>query len=184
MEQKNIIRRSLGFMIDKLVVLGIFFIFYILLIYFGPLLSLGSYYALLGEKPSSYKFYDKSMAVNELYGNDAISFDLKKWKRDFDEVESQPELIEPFKGKTLNRDLLITGFLVIVTVNYYLLCEWLLSASLGKTLCGLRVVSENKMSISPGKVLERNLVLLLFIVITVTFRFVFDISYCLTITLF
>lgn len=184
MEQKNIIRRLLSFVIDKLVILFVFLIVYLALIYFGPFLSLGSYYALLDKKPSSYSFYDKSLAMEDVYGEEVFLFDNKKWSQYYNEIESQPELIEPFKGTTLNRDLLVTGFLTLVIFYYYSLCEWLLLASLGKRLCGLVIVSEDNRKMSQGKILERNLILLLFMVLAVVMRFVLDCSYYLTVSLF
>lgn len=183
-EQKNIIRRSLSFIIDKIVILIVFLIVYIYLIYFGSFLSLGSYYALLGEKPSSYNSYDKCLAMQDVYGAEIFLFDSKEWSQCYNEIESQPELIEPFEGMTRNRDLLIIGFLIIVIFNYYLLGEWLLRASLGKRLCGLVIVSENNSRMSQGKILERNLMLLLLMVLAVAMRFVFDSSYYLTVLLF
>ena len=183
MKQKNLILRSLSFIIDKLMVLIVFLLVYIAIIYYGPFISLGSYYGLLGKVPSSYSFYDKCLAMEEVYGND-IFLDYKEWAQYSKEIESQPEVLELVKGKTLNRDLLITGLLILVIFNYYLFCEWLLQASLGKKISGLVVVSEDNRKMTLGKVWERNLMLLLLMVLAVALRFVFDLSYYLTVCLF
>lgn len=183
MKQKNIMRRLLGFIIDKLLVLIIFLSVYFALICFGPFLSLGSYYALLGEKPSSYGFYDKCLAMNDVYGEE-INLDYREWSRRSAEIENQPVILESFRGTTLNRDLLITGLLIFVVFNYYLFGEWLLQASLGKKISGLVILSEDGGKMPSGKILERNLMLLIFMVLAVVLRFVFDFSYYLTVCLF
>lgn len=55
---------------------------------------------------------------------------------------------------------------------------------LRKKISGLVILSEDGGKMPSGKILKRNLMLLIFMVLAVVLRFVFDFSYYLTVCLF
>lgn len=81
-------------------------------------------------------------------------------------------------------DLLITTFFIFINYIYYMLSECVLRSSFGKYICGLIIVSKNMYKISLKIAIKRCSLLLLFIILTVSMRFVFDTNYIITSILF
>lgn len=177
---KNVVRRTFGSLIDKVLILGLFLVVLGLLSPFGAPSQLGMYCGLLNSSPSRYQSIDMIGAVRHVYGN----VPPEKLTQSYEEITQQPELVAQYGGKTLSRDLQITGIFIIVNFVYYLLWEWILSASLGKFLCGLIAVSNNNKLMTDKEVFKRSFLFLLLMVIAVGLRFILDISYYSVILLF
>lgn len=143
MENKNVLRRMFGFLVDKVLIL-LFFIIVVVSIspYWAPD-ALGTYSAILEMSPSHY--YSQDLYLNDLY---------------------------------------FTSYFIVVNFVYYLLSEWMLKSSFGKYMCGLIIVSKNMYKISLQVVIKRCSLLLLFIILAISIRFVFDTNYIITSILF
>lgn len=143
MENKNVLRRMFGFLVDKVLIL-LFFIIVVVSIspYWAPG-ALGTYSAILEMSPSHY--YSQDLYLNDLY---------------------------------------FTSYFIVGFFVYYLLSEWMLKSSFGKYMCGLIIVSKNMYKISLQVVIKRCSLLLLFIILAISIRFVFDTNYIITSILF
>lgn len=183
MEKINFMRRLSSSLIDKILILVLFIICALCISPYGMPSHLGSYYALLDAKPSSYPSQDTYKAMHRVYGNN-IYESTERWVQCHKEISTKPELIAPYKGETLSWDLQITGLFIIVNFIYYLLWEWIFHASLGKFLCRLTVVSDNNQPITEKEIIKRCFLLLFLMIVAVGLRFTFDINYYMTILLF
>ena len=183
METTAIIRRALGSLIDKVLILLFFVIAAMSISPYGMPAHLGRYYAYLDISPSSYHSHDIYEAMECVYG-DMIYRNPDKWSQYCEEILKKPELIASHKGETLSWDLRITGIFIIVNFVYYLLGGWIFHASLGKFFCGLTIVSSNSKPIRGEKVIKRCFLLLFLMILAVGLRFAFDTNYYMTVLLF
>jgi hypothetical protein len=184
MENVNIAQRLLSTLIDKALILVLFVMVILCISPYGMLFKLGSYYALLDERPSSYHFQDESLAMRHVYGDKVVNSSYDKWVQYAKEIQNHPDLVKPFEGETLSWDLKITGLFIVVNCGYYLLFELLFHASFGKFLCGLVVVSKDFKKSSEKEKIKRSCLLLLLMICAVGLRFAFNTNYYVTIFLF
>ena len=143
MENKNILRRTFSFLVDKVLILLLFIIVVVSPSPYWAAGALGTYSVILKMSPSHY--YSQDLYSNDLY---------------------------------------FTVYFIIVNFIYYLLSECWLKSSFGKYICGLIIVSKDMHKISLQSTIKRCSLLLLFIVLAVSIRFVFDTNYIITSILF
>lgn len=143
MENKNILRRTFSFLVDRVLILLLFIIIVVSISPYWAPGALGTYSAILEMSPSHY--YSQDLYSNDLY---------------------------------------FTVYFIVVNFVYYLLSECWLKSSFGKYICGLIIVSKDMHKISLQVAIKRCSLLLLFIVLAVSIRFVFDTNYIITSILF
>lgn len=183
MEKIYIIKRLLSSLIDKVLIL-IFFVITFMCIFPYETGKLGHYSALLDESPLSYHSQDEYLAMRGTYGDKVIYCNIEEFAQYLNNIQNQPELLKPFEGETLFRDLQITGFFIIINFIYYFLFEWIFHASLGKKMCGFAIVSRSYKKISWKEAIKRCFILLLLMLLAIYLRFLFNINYYITILLF
>lgn len=135
-----LLRRFLGTLIDKVLLVFVFGCFYVGLVHLGNY-NMGKYIALLNIPTSQYEYIDETeiSQYERLYdeaekaryaaicheegGQDSYTL--------YKELEKRPV---PHVGSTLELDKEITFLLIILNLVFYILCESFWASSLGKGL--------------------------------------------------
>ena len=144
-----LIRRFFGSIIDKFLILAIFFVGPIAIDYYGAPSKLGAYVGLFSASPRNYEYIDKS-AMSD-YGN--YKEGISQYYQDQERLANEP----PHIGSTMELDKSMTTFFILLNLLYYIIFESLLSASLGKRITGGVILDALDEKIGFGKVLQRAL---------------------------
>lgn len=141
--------------------------------------KLGTYSALMGMKPSTYRFIDIG---NELRPSQEGSEDLSTSA--YFNYREQKELLNESKETSLSLDLKITTFFILTNLVYYLFFELLLNASLGKFICKGRIVNKAGENITISLKVLRSILFFIFMALSVGVRFLCDTNYYVVIAVF
>lgn len=176
-----IIRRLIGSLIDKFIIVILFVIVSLSISPYVMPGRLGVYYALMDESPSKYEFIDKQAAIKGFLGQDGdiANFDLYD-----NELLAHPELMEPFKNQTFYWDIKISSIFLLVNFLYYVLSVMSLSSTPGYELMGLTIVNSERKRIREGIAIKRGMIILGLSIIAILARFQFNTSYILIIVLY
>lgn len=144
-----LLRRFFGSMIDKFLILAIFFVGPIAIDYYGAPSKLGVYVGLFSASPRNYEYIDKSAMID--YGN--YKEGISQYYQDQERLANEP----PHIGSTMELDKSMTTFFILLNLLYYIIFESLLSSSLGKRITGGVILDSLDEKIGFGKVLQRAL---------------------------
>lgn len=167
-------RRLIGTIIDKMALLVICFI---------AILVIGSFdldfYGELGIFSALFH-----MTIDSVHST-AIGHVMINFPEDY-MSQHQLEIDNRFQY-LIGLELKITSLFILINLIYYVLCELLLSSSVGKFLCRLKIISAPYYStarISPSKVFFRALCFLIIIGGIIALRWVVGFNYYVAILLF
>ena len=148
-EKMPLLRRFIGSMIDKFLILALFIIVPITIDYYGAPSKLGKYMGLLKASPRNYEYIDKSSMSEHGTYKEGIS----QYYQDQERLANEA----PHIGSTMELDKTMTFYFIILNLLYYILFESLLSASLGKRITGGVLLDRAEDKIGFGNVLQRAL---------------------------
>lgn len=142
-------KRFLGSILDKVFILQAFVFGYIIISPYGASGNLGTYIGIRDIPPANYEWVDKA-AINS-YGTyyEGVS---EGYQRNAQLANGRPHL-----GSTMELDMRITFSFIILNLVYYILCELLLSASLGKRIMEGVLLDNDNDIIDYNKVFVRGL---------------------------
>ncbi len=141
--------RFIGSIIDKILILIIFFVGFIIISPFGAAGRLGTYIGLRNTSLSNYEYIDKA-AMNR-YGT--YRDEVSQYYQDRERLANAP----PHIGSTLELDMNITFSFILLNLLFYILFESILSASPGKRMLGGIILDSTDDKIGFGKALTRGL---------------------------
>lgn len=142
-----LIGRFIGSLIDKVIILFIFVIGFIIISPFGASGKMGTYVGLLNCSPNNYEYIDKVRIENYGYDNPGVD--------DYNQAQSRLANGAPSMGSTRELDLSITLAFILLNLIYYILFECILLASPGKRMFGGMLINSNKEKIGIGAVFAR-----------------------------
>lgn len=142
-------KRFLGSILDKVFILQVFVFGYIIISPYGASSNLGKYIGIRDIPPANYEWVDKA-AINS-YGTyyEGVS---EGYQRNAQLANGRPHI-----GSTMELDMRITFSFIILNLVYYILCELLLSASLGKRIMDGVLLDNDNDIIDYNKVFVRGI---------------------------
>lgn len=126
----SLFRRFVGSIIDKVILISVFVIGYVIISPYEAPSKLGSYIGLLKTSPDAYEYIDKVKIYK--YNSGEYNKRVSTAYQDLVRAYSEP----PHIGSTKENDLKITFSIIILNLLYFFLSELFLSASLGKRMLG------------------------------------------------
>ena len=131
-----LVGRFIGSLIDKVIILFIFVIGFIIISPFGASGKMGTYVGLLNCSPNNYEYIDKVRIENYGYDNPGVD--------DYYQAQSRLANGAPYMGSTRELDLDITLAFILLNLIYYILFECILQASPGKRIFGGMLINSNR----------------------------------------
>lgn len=178
-EPMPLFRRFFGSLIDKVLLVLVFVIGFIITNPFGGAAILGTYTALLKIVPSNYEYIDEVRMKD--YRNAKTNPNVS----DFFQKRARQANKPPRIGSTKELDKNITLSFVFLNLFYYILFESVLFASLGKRWLGGVLLDRKQKKIGFARVLIRALWSTVFMLIAVFFfHFQMNQTYFVVIPLF
>jgi len=181
--KKILVRRLFSSIVDKSLILLSFIVICIFISPYKMPALLGSYTSQLNDSPSDYHSLAITKSVIKTYGYDIYN-NPERMRQCYDTIKDNHDLIISFENEMLFLDLFITGLFILVNLLYYIIFESIGSASLGKSLLKLVVVSGNNIEIGKKEAFKRCFLLFLLMLVAVGLRFIFDMNYYITIFVF
>lgn len=145
----SLFRRFVGSIIDKVILISVFVIGYVIISPYEAPSKLGSYIGLLKTSPEAYEYIDEIKIYK--YNSGEYNKKVSTAYQDLVRAYSEP----PHIGSTKENDLNISFSIIILNLLYFFLSELLLSASLGKRLLGGVLLDSAGDKIGFGKVFSR-----------------------------
>jgi len=179
MKPMPLFRRLIGSICDKILILVLYILGFLIVEGIWGITDRGATYLSLGcHSPSEYSY----VTLNSLYIIDK-GYQLRYSQETEEEIIQNYEKAD-VEGIVRNFDLTITFSFILLNILYYLLSEIVLSASFGKALLGGKLVDSFCDKISSRDAFKRAIIGGILMSLAVGLRFLLDLNYVITIVLF
>ena len=172
-----LVRRFIGSLIDKIIILIIAVVGYIACKPYAGAGDIGSFMGLMNTNPSNYEYIDKIRI--DSYGNiyEGVSIEYQMRAREESEI--------PYIGYTRDLEIKMCFIFIMVNIFYYIFFEFMIRASLGKNFLGGELVDEGREKLSYWRILLRSLVFFaITAVVFCVFRYLVKANYYIIIAVF
>ena len=172
-----IYKRFFGTLTDKILLVSIFVVGFVIISPFGAAGKMGTFSGLLNCSPNNYEYIDKIQINNYRKSISGVS----------DYYQAQERLANgiPYIGYTKDLDTNITLSFIILNLIYYMLFEYKFHASLGKLWAGGILLNRDEEKAGLNNIIARALWSAFFMLIAVFFfHFFVGLNYYAVIALF